>query len=88
MIFTFKNSRTVFSRYFAFDFFKAKLTDISVFLGWNRVTGASIVGCTFPIVFGSVMVGYYDTDKAQTFISAIDAIIVSFFMLIFMIWET
>ena len=41
-LFHFKISRILFCRYFGFDFFKAKLTEISVLVGWNVVMGVSI----------------------------------------------
>ena len=57
-------SRAMYSKYFAFDFLKGKLSTIQQFLGWNIVSGVSIVVCSFPVIFGSAMIVYNDTQKA------------------------
>ena len=52
LIFSFKITRIIYSRYFAFNFFSAKLSDIHKLLPFNIINGLSIVFLSVP--FGGI----------------------------------
>ena len=87
-MFTFKTSRSFFSRYFGFNCFSAKLLNKSQLKFWNIISGLSILFCSFPCLAGAIVIIYFDIDKSQIFVSSIDLLIVSTFMAIFGILET
>lgn len=64
LIFSFKMTRLLFSKYFGFDFFKAKLSSIKVFFPWNIINGLSILLCSVPIFISSFAIAYNDTEKS------------------------
>ena len=77
------------SRYLGFSFFKARLIDIKELFYFNLINGLSVILTQVPILVASGLIAYYEpTFDTQTFISAIDAVIVTFINLFFLLWET
>lgn len=77
------------SRYLGFSFFKARLIDIKELFYFNLINGLSVIVTQVPILVASALIAYYEpTFESQTFISAIDAVIVTFINLFFLLWET
>ena len=88
LIFSFKISRIIYARYFAFNFFSAKLTNVHQLLPFNILNGISIILLSIPAGGIAAYIAYQDIIKTQLFISAIDALFLSLIMIIFTIWET
>ena len=57
-------SRAIYSKYFAFDFLKAKLSTIDILFGWNVINGISIIVSSIPVIVGSGLIVYNDIEKA------------------------
>ncbi|CAK61267.1 unnamed protein product (macronuclear) [Paramecium tetraurelia] len=81
--------KLIMSRYFGFTFFKAKMVDIKPFFSFNCLNGLYITLVNIPIIVSCALIAYYENSfNSQTFISAIDSLIVTFSNILLLIWET
>lgn len=87
VITSFKCSRAIISKYFGFSFFKAKLTNTKLLFPFNVLSLLSVFLCSISVIVATVIILYDDKHKGQIFVSALDALIVTIFMVIMIIWE-
>ncbi|CAD8124509.1 unnamed protein product [Paramecium sonneborni] len=81
--------KLIMSRYFGFSFFKAKLVDTKAFFYFNCLNGVYITFVNIPIIVSCALIAYNESSlNTQTFISAIDSLIVTFTNILLLIWET
>ncbi|KAM3131005.1 hypothetical protein pb186bvf_016923 [Paramecium bursaria] len=86
---SFRTQRLIISRFFGFSFFKARLQDTKELFQMNLCSGISLIVVSVPILIASAVIAYDEpTFDTQIFISAIDTFIVTFFNLLFVLWET
>lgn len=65
------------------------MIDIKPFFYFNCLNGLYITFVNIPIIVSCVLVAYNETSfDTQTFISAIDSLIVTFSNILLLIWET
>ena len=83
-----KFGRIVYSRYFGFSFFKAKLSSIDSLFHMNLVSGLSLLIVSIPMFAASGALAYYQSTEQQLFITSLDVVCVTIIMIIFMICET
>lgn len=83
-----KLSKIIFSKYFGFSFFSAKLQDVKAFFPFNVLLGISVIVTSLPIIGAAGLAAYDDVIKEQLFISSIDTIIVTVLMILFAICDT
>ena len=58
LIFSFKISRIIYARYFAFNFFSAKLANAAKLLPFNILNGVSILFISIPAAGISAFIAY------------------------------
>lgn len=63
LITNFKFTRILYSKYFGFTFFKAKLSSTDVLKPMNILTGVSIVITSLPMIASAGLTAYYDNEK-------------------------
>ncbi|CAD8210851.1 unnamed protein product [Paramecium pentaurelia] len=82
--------KLIMSRYFGFSFFKAKIVNIKPFFYFNCLNVLYITFVNIPIIISCILIAYYESSHniTQTFISAIDSIVVTFTNILLLIWET
>ena len=85
---SFKFSRALYSKFYGFSFFKAKLTGIDKLFFCNVLTGISIFLTSILIIISASMTIYFSIDRDQLFISAIDILALSVLLILLMICET
>ena len=60
LISTHKFTRILYSRYFGFSFFKAKMSSTDVLLPLNIIAGLANIFVSVPIIAGAGIIAYYD----------------------------
>jgi hypothetical protein len=74
----------LYCKYFGFSFFKARLTDIHALFPLNILGAVSIFLVSILAIIAASIIAYYDTEKSQLFILAIDSVLVTVLMFIFL----
>lgn len=64
LIFSHKTFQILFSRYFGFSFFSAKLSSVAKLSPVNILSGVNIMMSSFPVIAGCLLEVYQDTDKS------------------------
>ncbi|KAM3143307.1 hypothetical protein pb186bvf_004639 [Paramecium bursaria] len=85
---SFTATRLLFCKFFGFEFFSARIENISKLTPFHVVNGLAVLFYCAPASISSAMIAYSDNDRGQLFISAIDCFIVSVIQAILMICET
>ncbi|CAD8210192.1 unnamed protein product [Paramecium octaurelia] len=89
ILFAYPLYKLIMSRYFGFSFFKAKIVDIKPLFYFNCLNALYITFVNVPIIVSCILVAYHESShNTQTFISAIDSIVVTFAYILLLIWET
>jgi len=78
----------IYSKFFGFHFFKAKLTSVTVLEKLNMLSGVyCLIVCLPMIVVGSI--GAYKSESFdQVSIACLDVIFLTSIMIMFLVWET
>ncbi|KAL4507260.1 hypothetical protein ABPG72_002053 [Tetrahymena utriculariae] len=84
---SFKIQKIIFCKYFNQNFFKAKLKDIDLLSPFNKVSILSILFNSFLIILSASIFSYKHQNSTQIYILSLDTLLVTIFMIIFMIWE-
>lgn len=63
LITTFKLNKIVFSRYFGFYFFKARIGDVKELISFNIISVFSIILTELPMVVAGVMILNFHDSK-------------------------
>ncbi|KAL4506714.1 hypothetical protein ABPG72_000285 [Tetrahymena utriculariae] len=84
---SFKIQKIIFCKYFNQNFFKAKLKDIDLLSPFNKVSVLSVIFNSFLIIFSAAVFSYKYQNSTQIYILSLDTLLVTIFMIIFMIWE-
>ncbi|EAR99021.4 transmembrane protein, putative (macronuclear) [Tetrahymena thermophila SB210] len=86
-VISFKIQKIIFCKYFNQIFFKAKLKDIDLLTPFNKMSIFSIIFNSFLIIFSASVFSYRHQNSTQIYILSLDTLLVTIFMIIFMIWE-
>ncbi|EAR90771.2 transmembrane protein, putative (macronuclear) [Tetrahymena thermophila SB210] len=84
---SFKIQKIIFCKYFNQNFFKAKLKDIDLLSPFNKVSVLSVIFNSFLIILSAAIFSYKYQNSTQIYILSLDTLLVTIFMIIFMIWE-
>ncbi|KAL4459787.1 hypothetical protein ABPG74_003313 [Tetrahymena malaccensis] len=66
---------------------KAKLKDIDLLSPFNKVSVLSVIFNSFLIILSAAIFSYRYQNSTQVYILSLDTLLVTIFMIIFMIWE-
>ncbi|EAS02237.2 transmembrane protein, putative (macronuclear) [Tetrahymena thermophila SB210] len=88
LTFTHKFENFMFSKFFGFSFFSAKLTSVHQLLPYNIVAGLSILFVNAPMIIAASATIYYDDQFEQMFIEGLEVILINLILIGFMITNT
>ncbi|KAL4463539.1 hypothetical protein ABPG72_010881 [Tetrahymena utriculariae] len=88
LTFTHKFENFMFSKFFGFSFFSAKLTTVHQLLPYNIVAGLSMIFVNVPMIVAASATIYYDDQFEQMFIEGLEVIIINLILIGFMIANT
>ncbi|KAL4429269.1 hypothetical protein ABPG74_013575 [Tetrahymena malaccensis] len=88
LTFTHKFENFMFSKFFGFSFFSAKLTTVHQLLPYNIIAGLSILFVNVPMIVAASATIYYDDQFEQMFIEGLEVIIINLILIGFMIANT
>ena len=88
MVSSHKFYKVIYSKFFGFSFFKAKLTSIIVLVRLNILSGVYCFIVSLPMIVVGSMGAYYNVEFDQVAVACIDVIILTTVMILFLVCET